>query len=77
MTIQVAAEDVRRDLLIRREIALLDVREEDPFARAHPLFAALPQRPARMDGRRHSSWPRCGQPLGRRTPDCQSCSILR
>jgi predicted metal-dependent enzyme (double-stranded beta helix superfamily)/rhodanese-related sulfurtransferase len=40
MMIQVAAEDVRRDLLARREIALLDVREEDPFARGHPLFAA-------------------------------------
>ena len=40
MTIQVAAEDVRRDLLTRREIALLDLREEDPFARGHPLFAA-------------------------------------
>jgi rhodanese-related sulfurtransferase len=33
-------EDVRRALLERREIALLDVREEDPHARSHPLFAA-------------------------------------
>jgi len=32
--------DVRLDLLARREIALLDVREEDPYAKAHPLFAA-------------------------------------
>ncbi|MDR0736154.1 MAG: rhodanese homology domain-containing protein [Zoogloeaceae bacterium] len=32
--------DVRAALLERREIALLDVREEDPHARAHPLFAA-------------------------------------
>ncbi|MGA3248862.1 MAG: rhodanese-like domain-containing protein, partial [Paraburkholderia sp.] len=33
-------EDVRRALLERREIGLLDVREEDPHARSHPLFAA-------------------------------------
>jgi len=33
-------EDVREALLTRREIALLDVREEDPHAQAHPLFAA-------------------------------------
>ena len=33
-------EDVRAALLARREIALLDVREEDPHAQAHPLFAA-------------------------------------
>jgi rhodanese-related sulfurtransferase len=33
-------EDVRQALLERREIALLDVREEDPHAQAHPLFAA-------------------------------------
>ena len=31
---------VREALLIREEIALLDVREEDPFAQSHPLFAA-------------------------------------
>ena len=31
---------VRSSLLERREIALLDVREEDPHAQAHPLFAA-------------------------------------
>jgi len=31
---------VRQTLIERREIALLDVREEDPFAKAHPLFAA-------------------------------------
>jgi len=34
-----AFEDVRRALLERREIALIDVREEDPHARSHPLFA--------------------------------------
>ncbi|GAB2917968.1 rhodanese-related sulfurtransferase [Paraburkholderia jirisanensis] len=33
-------EDVRETLLAKREIALLDVREEDPHAHAHPLFAA-------------------------------------
>ena len=32
--------DVRRALLEREEIALVDVREEDPHARSHPLFAA-------------------------------------
>ncbi|WP_262409167.1 rhodanese-like domain-containing protein, partial [Pseudomonas viridiflava] len=32
--------EVRRALLDRRELALVDVREEAPFAQAHPLFAA-------------------------------------
>lgn len=32
--------EVRAALLEKREIALLDVREEDPHAQAHPLFAA-------------------------------------
>jgi rhodanese-related sulfurtransferase len=32
--------DVRQALLTGREIALLDVREEDPHAQSHPLFAA-------------------------------------
>ena len=40
MTTRVTAAQVRLDLLARREIALIDLREEDPFARAHPLFAA-------------------------------------
>ena len=31
---------VREALLLREELALLDVREEDPFAQSHPLFAA-------------------------------------
>lgn len=31
---------VRDALLARREIALLDVREADPHAHRHPLFAA-------------------------------------
>jgi rhodanese-related sulfurtransferase len=33
-------QDVRDALLAKREIALLDVREEDPHAQSHPLFAA-------------------------------------
>ena len=33
-------EQVREALLAREEIALLDVREEDPHAASHPLFAA-------------------------------------
>jgi rhodanese-related sulfurtransferase len=32
--------DVRRVLLAKQEVALIDVREEDPFAQSHPLFAA-------------------------------------
>ena len=32
--------DVRQALLAKQEIALIDVREEDPFAQSHPLFAA-------------------------------------
>lgn len=34
------SSEVRAALLAGCEIALLDVREEDPFARGHPLFAA-------------------------------------
>ena len=32
--------EVRLDLILRREIALVDLREEDPYAKDHPLFAA-------------------------------------
>ncbi len=32
--------DIRQQLLQRQEIAIVDVREEDPFAQSHPLFAA-------------------------------------
>ena len=32
--------DIRNALLAQQEIALIDVREEHPFAQAHPLFAA-------------------------------------
>lgn len=33
-------EDVRKALLNHDEVALIDVREEDPFAQEHPLWAA-------------------------------------
>src|SRR5689334_3002518 len=33
-------QDIRRALLLREEIALLDVRHEAVFAIGHPLFAA-------------------------------------
>jgi rhodanese-related sulfurtransferase len=36
----ISAREVRGALLTRRELALLDVRQEAIFARAHPLFAA-------------------------------------
>ncbi|KRC30979.1 rhodanese-related sulfurtransferase [Acidovorax sp. Root219] len=37
---QTSVLQVRQALLAREEIALLDVREEDPYAQGHPLFAA-------------------------------------
>ena len=40
MTTFVSTDDVRAALVAREEIALLDVREEDPFAQSHPLWAA-------------------------------------
>jgi rhodanese-related sulfurtransferase len=36
----IAPAGVRRALLAKREIALLDVRHESQFAQGHPLFAA-------------------------------------
>src|SRR5258707_7540778 len=36
----ITASQVRRALLLRDEIALLDVRHEAAFATGHPLFAA-------------------------------------
>ncbi|HXR44696.1 MAG TPA: hypothetical protein VN759_07815, partial [Pseudolysinimonas sp.] len=36
----VTTAGVRRALITRDEIALLDVREEGAYAAAHPLFAA-------------------------------------
>ena len=35
----VTPAQVRNFLLLKTEIALIDVREEDPFAQSHPLFA--------------------------------------
>ena len=37
---QTAPANVRQDLIARREIALIDLREEDAYAKDHPLFAA-------------------------------------
>lgn len=37
---QITSHEVRDALRAGREIALIDAREEDPFAQAHPLFAA-------------------------------------
>ncbi|WP_241801339.1 hypothetical protein, partial [Pseudomonas putida] len=31
-------QDIRQALLAHEELALIDVREEDPFAQEHPLF---------------------------------------
>jgi len=39
MTKTVTPQEVRLALIARREIALIDLREEDPYARGHPLFA--------------------------------------
>ena len=39
-TSTVTPQDVRRALLLRQEIALLDVRHEAAFATGHPLFGA-------------------------------------
>lgn len=37
---EVSPQACRRDLLIGREIAIIDLREEQAFGEAHPLFAA-------------------------------------
>jgi rhodanese-related sulfurtransferase len=43
-------QDVRHALLVRQEIALIDVREEDPFAQSHALFASnFPVGPLELD----------------------------
>src|SRR6185312_11935038 len=39
-TSSVTPQDIRRALLLRQEIALLDMRTEAAFATGHPLFAA-------------------------------------
>ena len=40
MTASITPSQVRTALLLREEIALLDVRHEAAFATGHPLFAA-------------------------------------
>jgi len=40
MTASATPQDIRSALLLRQEIALLDVRQEAAFATGHPLFAA-------------------------------------
>ncbi|HEX7873226.1 MAG TPA: rhodanese-like domain-containing protein [Sphingobium sp.] len=56
------AQDIRNALLARQEIALIDVREEDSFARAHPLFAAqIPLR--RIDVEARWRIPRLDTPI--------------
>jgi rhodanese-related sulfurtransferase len=55
-------ESVRASLLNREEIALLDVREEDPHARGHPLFAAnLPLSRLELDA--YTKLPRLNAPI--------------
>ncbi|MET0363063.1 MAG: rhodanese-like domain-containing protein, partial [Sphingobium sp.] len=57
-----SAQDIRNALLARQEIALIDVREEDSFARAHPLFAAqIPLR--RIDVEARWRIPRLDTPI--------------
>jgi len=51
-------QDVRSALLEKREIAFLDVREEDPHAQSHPLFAAnFPLSRVELDA--YAKLPRC------------------
>jgi len=57
-----SAPEVRAELLARREIALLDVREEALHAEGHPLFAAnLPF--SRLDSEALSRVPRLNTPI--------------
>ena len=49
----VSVQWVRESLLARQEVALIDLREEDTFARGHPLFAAqMPLSRVEMDAYR-------------------------
>ncbi|RUQ46767.1 rhodanese-related sulfurtransferase, partial [Corynebacterium pseudodiphtheriticum] len=53
---------IRQALLDREEVALIDVREEAPFAQAHPLFAAnIPLSKLRLEV--YSSIPRSDTPV--------------
>ena len=40
MIAETSPANVRHAWVTRQEIALLDLREEDPFAKDHPLFAS-------------------------------------
>jgi len=54
--------DIRQALLARQELALLDVREEDPHAQHHPLFAAnLPL--SRLELEAYTRLPRLSVPI--------------
>ena len=62
MSSSVTAGEVRLDLILRREIALLDLREEYAFALGHPLFAAsLPLSQLELDI--HRRVPRLDTPI--------------
>jgi len=53
---------VRADLIAKREIAFLDIREEDEHAQAHPLFAAnFPL--SRIERDAWTLLPRCNVPI--------------
>lgn len=55
-------QDIRNALLARSEIALIDLREEAEFARAHPLFAAqIPLR--RLEAEARWRLPRADAPV--------------
>ena len=55
-------EDIRATLLAGQEIALIDVREEDPHAQSHPLFSAnLPFAKIELDA--YSRLPRLSVPI--------------
>ncbi len=62
MNAAVTAREVRLELVLRREIALIDLREEHVFAQGHPLFAAsLPL--SRLELEVHERIPRRDAPI--------------
>ena len=70
----ISTADVRRSLIERREIALLDVRDEASFAEAHPLFAAsLPL--DRVAGEVSDRIPRRTTPIGPRATSMTPCRV--
>ncbi len=64
--------DIRAALLARRELALLDVREEDPFAQAHPCSPPT----CRCPGWNWRSMPGCRAAL-RRLPSTTTAKAWR